>query len=720
MAKLPFQPKARLMLLLGDQLIRDAGIAVFELVKNAYDADATSCTISLQNIDSVSGNATIVIEDDGTGMDLRTVKNVWLSPGTGHRKSEREAVLAGTEKSRSQLGRLPLGEKGVGRFAVHKLGDNVTMVTRAKDCKEVLVSVDWTKFDNNNRLSSVKVTVNERTPKQFAGEQTGTRIEITDLRDMPWTRRRVRDLHRAVTSICSPIAGPESFKATLILEPDPSNWLEGLLTAEEAMQLALFRFSGRIEKGELTYDYDFRPWKGMKEVDARRIRNRTMPVDLRTEKKKGKPSLTKSQDEEEVDLESLDFGPIEIDFRIFDRDPGVLKLLPGNMNLVKDFLDQNGGVRVYRDAVRVFDFGEPGNDWLNLGGLRINVPTKRIGNNQVVGAVRLRLADSKSLIEKTSREGFVENPAFQVFRRAISFAITQAAFERNLDKERIRKATTKERQREPVLAEVSELRDEIDKLKLEKEEDQRLNQYLDRIEIQYREILEKLLTAAGAGLNLAVVLHEVEKGIKSLLASIKQGQPLNQVLERAKQLADIVDGLTWLTRQSGITDVSAADLIRHCLFAWSYRFSKHQIELTNGLEHGDPPFTVRGTRRLLMTALMNLIDNSIYWLGTKRVKGRKLYVGTTMELTGQPAFVVADNGPGFKDPPSYLTMAFFTRKPDGMGLGLHIADEVMKMHNGRVVFPEPGDVTLPKEFDGAVVMLQFGEVQHEDSPRRRH
>src|SRR5439155_24263912 len=139
----------------------------------------------------------------------------------------------------------------------------------------------------------------------------------------------------------------------------------------------------------------------------------------------------------------------EIDLRIFDRDPGVLKLLPGNMSLVKDFLDLNGGVRVYRDGVRVYDFGEPGNDWLNLGGLRVNVPAKRIGNNQVIGVVRLRLADSKLLIEKTNREGFVENKAFRTFRAAMRCAITHAAAERNKDKERIRKATTKERKREP-------------------------------------------------------------------------------------------------------------------------------------------------------------------------------------------------------------------------------------------------------------------------------
>src|SRR5436305_3981823 len=88
-----FQVRPRLLTLLGDQLIRDAGIAVFELVKNAYDADATRCKILLESITENSDNARVVIEDNGTGMSLSTVKNIWLSPGTRHRLTQREELL---------------------------------------------------------------------------------------------------------------------------------------------------------------------------------------------------------------------------------------------------------------------------------------------------------------------------------------------------------------------------------------------------------------------------------------------------------------------------------------------------------------------------------------------------------------------------------------------------------------------------------------------------
>jgi signal transduction histidine kinase len=82
-------------------------------------------------------------------------------------------------------------------------------------------------------------------------------------------------------------------------------------------------------------------------------------------------------------------------------------------------------------------------------------------------------------------------------------------------------------------------------------------------------------------------------------------------------------------------------------------------------------------------------------------------MGTSFELDGKPSIVVADNGSGFKDPPEYLVEPFFTRKSDGMGLGLHIADEIARLHSGRLLFPEPGELDLPAQFNGAVVVFQF-------------
>ena len=110
-----------------------------------------------------------------------------------------------------------------------------------------------------------------------------------------------------------------------------------------------------------------------------------------------------------------------------------------------------------------------------------------------------------------------------------------------------------------------------------------------------------------------------------------------------------------------------------------------------------------------LASLMNLIDNSVYWLVNKGHRDKRIYIGTTRALKGGPALLVADNGPGFADPPAYLRQPFITRRPEGMGLGLHIVDEVMKAHGGRLVFPDRGDVPLPAPYSGALVALQFKE-----------
>src|ERR1051325_4900661 len=104
-----FKPKARLIQILGEHLIKDATVGIVELVKNSYDADATLVNITMSNLNT--DEALITIRDNGTGMDLDTFLNKWMNPASGHKEEQKGKQI------RTKLGRLPLGEKGVGRFA---------------------------------------------------------------------------------------------------------------------------------------------------------------------------------------------------------------------------------------------------------------------------------------------------------------------------------------------------------------------------------------------------------------------------------------------------------------------------------------------------------------------------------------------------------------------------------------------------------------------------
>ncbi len=688
--KVYFKPRARLLLLLGDQLIRDPGVAVFELVKNAFDADSPNATVTMSRMENPS-RGQIIVEDRGSGMDADTVSGVWLEPGTDYRIKEKQKGQP-TPKYK----RVPIGEKGVGRFAAHKLGNKVRLITRAAQSAEVVVEIDWENdFKQKRYLEEVEIKVVERTPEHFKGTKTGTRLEITQLRDS-WSRGMVRDLARAVSAISSPFSGVGDFKTTLVLE-DHEEWLYGLVNVREVLKFSLYQAKCFIKGEKLTYDYQFTPFPGMNRLKARSV-TRSLPLGW------GRKS---------VNLEDHNVGPVDLRLYIFDQDPKVLTLSEvADKKGLKEFLNGSGGIRVYRGGIRVYDYGERGNDWLGLGGRRVNIPTKRLSNNQVVGAVSLDIRKSidleknRGLIEKTNREGFVENADYDAFRDAVVYAIQNIEVERNLDKRRFRNAYHDEKLREPVLEDLTVLRDIVEKRKLTPE----IGPYLDRIESDFLAVRDRLLTSASAGLSLSVVIHEVEKGVAELVQAVESDKATNRIKALAKHLADLIEGYGALVRRSGLAKERASSMVGQALFNMELRLRAHKIEVVRRLRRQD--FAVKCSRRLIISSIMNLIDNSIWWLDNKwgeQAGKKKILVDLIDDLDGHAAIVVADNGPGFIDPPEFLMEPFITRKPDGMGLGLHIASEVMKAQGGELVFPDKKDIDLPAEIDGAVVALSFKE-----------
>ncbi len=148
-----FRPRARMLLQLGDQLIRSENIAISELVKNSYDADATFCEVVFNNIDNKE-KGEIRIIDDGIGMTPEVIKHVWLEPGADFKDGIMKGDQAKFSFAVTLPRRTPIGEKGVGRFGVHKLGDQITLITKSPDSEsEVIIKIDWKKFDKTTYLS---------------------------------------------------------------------------------------------------------------------------------------------------------------------------------------------------------------------------------------------------------------------------------------------------------------------------------------------------------------------------------------------------------------------------------------------------------------------------------------------------------------------------------------------------------------------------------------
>ncbi|HMK58887.1 MAG TPA: ATP-binding protein, partial [Nitrososphaeraceae archaeon] len=164
-----FQPRARLLLQLGDKLIKNENIALLELIKNSYDADSRKVIVKLENVtDKQKGRITII--DDGSGMDIKIIEDAWLEPGSDY-KEQLFLKRVRTKKYK----RLPIGEKGIGRFGVHKLGNKIELISKMEGKNEIVVKIDWTQFAQNKYLKDAKFEVFERHPEYFLRDRTGTR-----------------------------------------------------------------------------------------------------------------------------------------------------------------------------------------------------------------------------------------------------------------------------------------------------------------------------------------------------------------------------------------------------------------------------------------------------------------------------------------------------------------------------------------------------------------
>ena len=503
----PFRPRARVLQLLGDELIGSARLAVFELVKNAYDADANEVVVRLDLTEAQEPTITVI--DDGDGMTLDVLQSVWLVPGNDHRQKQR---LSGRRTARHR--RLPLGEKGLGRFAVHKLGNRIILVTRARDADECVVDIDWNELIAQPYLDEAPVTIQVRRPEVFSGEQKGTRIEVRHLRN-DWPRGEVRRLHNQITSICSPFEEPGGFRATLNV-PGREGWIHDLPHISQILDRAIWKFSFHLDNERFDWRYEFRQIPGFR-LDGRLAEK--SGDRLKLPRRSSDDLMVKKVVADASDFEGI--GPITGEFYVYDRDREVRRRVP-NIGLVETWLDETGGVRVYRDGIRVYNYGELGDDWLGLDLRRVNVPTRRISRNIILGAIHLSLKESSGLIEKTNREGFVDNESCRQLRRIVLGTLAALEEERQFDKERIRRLTatpddpTVSRIEKPIQA----LRSELERQGLQKQFDS----YLVRIENDYRNMQETLLSAGMSGLNLAVVFHEVERGVRGAAPSHLQRQ----------------------------------------------------------------------------------------------------------------------------------------------------------------------------------------------------
>ncbi len=365
-----FTASAAVVRRLGDQLIRQPRQAFFELVKNAYDADATRVDIRIVS----RGGGRIEIQDDGTGMSEQDIREKWCRLA-----SENKVAAPYTE----QFGRRRLGAKGIGRFSAAKLGDRLKLTTRPRGARDqITVGLDFSQCTDERDLGDIALDYREG--KARATLQHGTIIRIEDLRH-DWMRRDLSALRRDLETLIDPESADQTFQIRLAVPEWPA------LSGPLANPLV-----GR-ESHRLEFNLDA---KGRNTVTVQANGAATKKTDA------GDPPS---------------FGPVRGSIRYFSS--GVSssrKKVGGSVE------ESHMGVKVYRDRCRVRPYGELRDDWLGLTGPRPDTGKSwSLRGDSLAGSVHISTAENPLLVDSSDREsGMDRNREFEAF---VAFVRTQLA-----------------------------------------------------------------------------------------------------------------------------------------------------------------------------------------------------------------------------------------------------------------------------------------------------
>lgn len=692
-----FSITPRIIAHFGEDLIKNESIAILELVKNAYDADAKQCNVNFYSENEILKK--ITISDDGIGMNAEIIEKNWLVIGTDNKKPTKP----------TKMGRYPLGEKGIGRLGVHKLGTKIHLISKTQESKEVELFIDWNELATAEQIDEFKVDIIENEKPKYFINKTGTCLIIENLKSQ-WDKRKIREIYRNLMSLNSPFSdNNDSFVVNI---ESNEELFVGLPKLEDIENAGLYFGSCVLRANRIVdFKYEFRPWSSLEKINGRQINISNL---LEEECKLigfKEGENKKKQVKYYIDLNDLQIGEIKFDIIIFEKDAAIFNLINAEKSSINEYLKENGGIRVYRDNVRVYDYGERDNDWLGIDLKRVHRVGGNVSNNIILGSVRLNRNESFGLKEKTNREGFIENESYTGFVDAINYVLSIFVKFRNEDKARLTTLYKTHKVAEPVLSDLNDVI-EIVKNKVSNENDKdEILKYLYRIDTQYREVKEVLIKSANAGLNLSVVIHEIEKQVVALLGFAINGEK-DEIINVTKRLEQIVRGYTAMIRKSAIGEKYLADIVKIAIDNYQFRFSDHKIEVLGNYK--DCTLKAFLAEAEAISTLTNLLDNSVFWLSYAKTDNRKISIYITDEIKGYNSIIVSDNGPGFNIGTDVAVQPFITGKPHsiGMGLGLHIANEMMKAMKGQLIFLDKYDVNFPKyvkenQINKAIIALCF-------------
>jgi len=766
-----FKADAHLVQVLGEQLIASERIGILELVKNSFDAGALNCKVRIENVPDLLSlpesayqfndysGPVIVVEDDGCGMTKDEIEMGWLRPASTLKtnlkeqlKKQKESAIRegklGTfesfyeEMKRANRGRIPLGEKGVGRFACHRLGSKLIIKTKVKkNDYEYILKIDWDDFNLiegiHRDLDDVKVSLIRGTPsREYGKSNSGTQLIIYGGRaGFELTENEIKEINRTLLKLNSPNPNPNVTKSMFNVSfacPQVKDLDERIVFKQYE---PVFRIYGIVDEwGKFEYDYFFDPPYN---VPLAGFKNKNKNIDLKTIESgywflfhEGKKLWRKPV-----------CGSFYVHIDVWYRD----KPWIGNAEEDREFkkyLERYGGISIYRDGINVHS-AELGSeiDWLGLRQRQIK-QTYRLSYYHMMGNIELDQSVNIDLIDKTNREGLIKNKAY-IDLTALVKSITYFLENDYIQKRDQYNALTGDIVKEPrplrlfskqsariidninknydITLDRYKLFDNIEELGDISERKGRLVQLsssLKNLEAnlkQIQEVQDMLTEQAGFGLGIAVALHEITKttsnfyyGIIDVIESGKFSKiKLEELKDTSKALESEMLRLSPLRalRNEEPINFMVSKSIQYVHSVFNRRLKKLNIEFDYNKEYDFEITTRFGALNQILT---NLIDNCCYWMDNPDITIRKIMIKVNRD---DRSIIVADSGPGIDDSIlPYLFQPGASLKFPPSGLGLYICKYYINLMKKR------GDIYLVREKDrikelgGAQFMLDFSKV----------
>ncbi|MEG4013715.1 MULTISPECIES: sensor histidine kinase [unclassified Microcoleus] len=647
---------------LGEELIPNPDQGIIELVKNAYDADATKCTVELINTSNIGGS--IIISDNGTGMDTDAISEGWLVLGRS-KKAARQPTL---------LGRLPVGDKGLGRLAALRQGSQVYLKTRPKNEPgfEYSLIINWDVFEGADVVEDVSFDAQ----KNSTEKSQGTDITIHNLK-VKLGRLEIKRLARELLLLADPFDNSVAFRPRLIAP--------GFSDIEKKVNEAYFEAAQYHLKASLnaegTVEARLLDWKGDELFSAKH---------------------------ENISKAVYKSVPAEFEMWVFLLNPQNFSAKKVSSAEVRSWLTEVGGVHLYHRGLRVKPYGDRTDDWLNINLARARNPEVRPSTSTVIGRV-IAIDPDDFLVQKTDRLGFIENEAFLELRR---FAVDVLEW---MAKERLKET---EKKREDIKQESSQDVEDV-KIRLEQVIEEEIPQEENRAKVrqvvkQYETAKEREIKAlrddlqlyrslATAGTTAAVFAHESSKPVTQIEKIAKRIESkgkellqdkyptslqrpvemLYQISSSWKQFSNFpLHLLKREKRRSGVVDIHS--VIDANVELFQPFFDDAKIEIKKHKAEQIPH--IRGSIALVEAILTNLLTNTINAFNVEGAcnQGRQIIISTEI-LGNYVGLKVSDNGLGIKDIELHeIWLPGLTTTPGSTGFGLTIVKDSVRDMGGKV------------------------------------